>query len=198
LFSTPPRCEALLRDGNEVEETGFSQSDHHSRNRKGGRLVAKLSAGLLMYRQRDRKLEVFLVHPGGPYWAAKDDGAWSIPKGEYDEGDDAFEAAKREFLEETGITAEGIFQPLSVLKQPSGKRIAAWAFEGDYDASSVRSNVFTLEWPPRSGRHAEFPEIDRAAWFEVSEAVKKLTKGQVGFIEELCRMLDVPHMYRAE
>jgi predicted NUDIX family NTP pyrophosphohydrolase len=160
--------------------------------------VAKLSAGLLMYRHRDRNLEVLLVHPGGPYWAAKDDGAWSIPKGEYDEGDDAFEAAKREFLEETGITAEGIFQPLSVLKQPSGKRIAAWAFEGDCDASSVRSNMFTLEWPPRSGRHTEFPEIDRAAWFEVREAVKKLTKGQVGFIEELCRMLKVPYMYWAE
>jgi predicted NUDIX family NTP pyrophosphohydrolase len=154
--------------------------------------MAKLSAGLLMYRFREVRLEVLIVHPGGPYWAGKDDGAWSIPKGEDNEGDDVFEEAKREFLEETGIKADGLFRPLSVLKQPSGKKISAWAFEGDCDPSSIKSNTFTIEWPPHSGRQADFPEVDRAAWFEVDEAIKKLTKGQVGFIEELCRILGVP------
>ena len=152
--------------------------------------MTKLSAGLLMYRYKNKRLEVLLVHPGGPYWAKKDDGAWSIPKGEYDEGDDPLEAAKREFREETGITPEGVFKPLSLLKQPSGKRISAWAFEGDCDTSSVMSNTFTIEWPPHSGKKADFPEIDRAVWFGVDEAVRKLIKGQVGFVEELCRILN--------
>jgi predicted NUDIX family NTP pyrophosphohydrolase len=154
--------------------------------------MAKLSAGLLMYRFRDDRLEVLIVHPGGPYWAGKDDGAWSIPKGEYNEGDDVFEEAKREFLEETGIKADGLFKPLSVLKQPSGKKITAWAFEGDCDPLSIKSNTFAIEWPPHSGTQADFPEVDRAAWFEVNEAIRKLSKGQVGFVEELCHILDVP------
>jgi predicted NUDIX family NTP pyrophosphohydrolase len=134
--------------------------------------VAKLSAGLLMYRFRNERLELFIVHPGGPFWAKKDDGAWSIPKGEYDEGEDPLEAAKREFLEETGIAASGVFKPLSTLKQPSGKKITAWAYEGDCDASVIKSNTFTMEWPPKSGKQAEFPEIDRAAWFTVDVAKK--------------------------
>lgn len=153
--------------------------------------MAKLSAGLLMYRFRNGKVQVLLVHPGGPFWSQKDKGAWSIPKGEYREGDDPLGAAKREFFEETGLTAEGVFEPLSVRKQPSGKRISAWAFEGDCDPSSIRSNTFTIEWPPHSGRQAEFPEIDRAAWFDVDEAVQKVTRGQIGFLEDLCRMLNV-------
>ncbi|MDQ5984466.1 MAG: hypothetical protein CSYNP_00161 [Syntrophus sp. SKADARSKE-3] len=154
--------------------------------------MAKLSAGLLMYRQNDRGIEVLLVHPGGPYWANKDDGAWSIPKGEYTEGEEPLGAAKREFLEETGIIPDGEFRALSTLKQPSGKKIAAWAFEGDCDSTSIKSNTFTIEWPPHSGKQAEFPEIDRAGWFRAREAVKKLSKGQVGFVEELCRILNVP------
>jgi predicted NUDIX family NTP pyrophosphohydrolase len=153
--------------------------------------MAKLSAGLLMYRYRNHRLEVLIVHPGGPYWAGKDDGVWSIPKGEYDEGVDPLEAAKREFLEETGITADGVFQPLSVLKQPSGKKISAWAFEGDCNPSFIKSNTFTTEWPPHSGKQADFPEIDRAAWFGVDEAVQKLIKGQIGFVDELCHILKV-------
>lgn len=154
--------------------------------------MAKLSAGLLMYRFRNWKVEALLVHPGGPYWSKKDDGAWSIPKGEYREGDDPLEAAKREFCEETGFAAEGVFEPLSVRRQPSGKKVSAWAFEGDCDPSLIRSNTFTIEWPPRSGRHVAFPEIDRAAWFELGRAVQKLAKGQVGFIEDVCRLLKVP------
>ncbi len=151
--------------------------------------MSSQSAGLLMYRYRDSGLEVFLVHPGGPYWAGKDENAWSIPKGEYDEDEDPLEAAKREFFEETGISAAGIFKPLSMLKQTGGKRITAWAFEGDCDLSSIKSNTFTIEWPPRSGRKADFPEIDRAAWFGVAEAIRKLNKGQIGFIKELCCIL---------
>ncbi|MBI5605676.1 MAG: NUDIX domain-containing protein [Deltaproteobacteria bacterium] len=154
--------------------------------------MARQSAGLLMYRLRDQGLEVFLVHPGGPYWAGKDEGAWSIPKGEFDENEDPLEAAKREFFEETGMTAGGIFKPLSRLKQPGGKWIAAWAFEGDGDPSLIKSNLFTIEWPPHSGRRADFPEIDRAAWFGVAEALRKLNKGQAGFIKELGSILKGP------
>src|SRR5438270_5788185 len=123
-------------------------------------IMAKLSAGLLMYRWRDVTLEVFLVHPGGPFWARKDDGAWSIPKGEYTEGDDPLAAARREFTEETGFTPEGDLIPLSSIKQPSGKAITVWALEGDCDASRCHSNNFSLEWPPKSGQMQEFPEVD--------------------------------------
>lgn len=154
--------------------------------------MAKWSAGLVMYRLKDHGLEVLLVHPGGPYWTGKDDGAWSIPKGEYNESENALEAAKREFLEETGVVPHGEFMPLSTLKQPSGKKITAWAFEGECDASLIKSNTFTIEWPPRSGNQAEFPEVDRAGWFRVDEVVKKLVMGQIGFVEELCRILGAP------
>ncbi len=148
------------------------------------------SAGLLMYRYRDGVLEVFLVHPGGPFWARKDLGAWSLPKGEFTPEEDALAAARREFAEETGLPAAGEFIPLTPRRQPSGKLIQAWAFEGDCDPSAVKSNTFALEWPPRSGRQEEFPEIDRAGWFTLEEAKEKIIKGQVGFLEELQETLE--------
>jgi predicted NUDIX family NTP pyrophosphohydrolase len=147
------------------------------------------SAGLLMYRFRNARPEVFLVHPGGPFWEKKDIGAWSIPKGEYAEGEDAFSAAKREFLEETGCKAEGEFRALGALRQPSGKQVTAWALEGDCDADALQSNTFTMEWPPRSGQRAEFPEVDRAGWFPMDTAREKILKGQTGFIDKLNEML---------
>lgn len=151
--------------------------------------MAKLSAGLIMYRFRNKMLEVFLVHPGGPFWSKKDEGAWSIPKGEYKAGEQPFEVAKREFKEETGYEAEGTFIPLSPIKQPSAKIIAAWAFEGDCDAGNIKSNSFSMEWPPHSGKQAEFPEVDRAAWCPINLAKIKLLKGQIGFVEQLCEAL---------
>ncbi len=151
--------------------------------------MEKKSAGLLMYRVRNRRLEVFLVHPGGPFWANKDLGAWSIPKGEYPEGEDPLAAARREYYEETGFDATGEFRELATLRQPGGKRIRAWAFEGDCDAEALKSNSFTMEWPPKSGRQAEFPEIDRARWIDVDIAREKILKGQRGFIDELCAIL---------
>lgn len=151
--------------------------------------MGKKSAGLVMYRYRKSILEVFLVHPGGPYWAKKDEGSWSIPKGEYSDDEEAFQVAKREFKEETGYDAKGDFLPLTPIKQPSRKLISAWAFEGDCDASTIESNTFKMEWPPRSGKEAEFPEVDRAEWFPTNMAKKKLLKGHIGFIDELCEIL---------
>jgi len=150
--------------------------------------MKKLSAGLLMYRFKNGKLEVFLVHPGGPYWAKKDIGAWSIPKGEYSE-EDPFLVAQREFHEETGYEAIGEFKPLSPLRQPSGKIITAWAAEADFPAGRMKSNTFTMEWPPHSGKQTEFPEVDRAEWFTTEVAMQKISKGQTGFIKELCTIL---------
>ena len=147
------------------------------------------SAGILLYRRGPRGIEVFLVHPGGPFWAKKDAGAWSIPKGEYVEGEDPLTAAKREFTEETGITVDGAFAPLEPVKQPGGKIVHAWASEGDGDASTISSNSFTMEWPPKSGRHSAFPEVDRAAWFTIAESKEKLVKGQLSFIEQLSTRL---------
>lgn len=138
-----------------------------------------------MYRRRDGVLEVFLVHPGGPFWAKKDLGAWSIPKGEYPPEEDALAAARREFAEETGCAFQGDLLPLTPRRQPSGKLIVAWAFHGDCDAGAIRSNTFSLEWPPGSGRQQDFPEVDRAAWFTLDEAKAKITPGQMGFLEEL-------------
>jgi predicted NUDIX family NTP pyrophosphohydrolase len=147
--------------------------------------VRKLSAGILMFRKRESTLQVFLVHPGGPFWRNKDAGAWSIPKGEYEEREDPLDAAKREFREETGIEADGEFLPLGQIKQPSGKLITAWALEGDCSPSAVRSDMFSMEWPPKSGRQQEFPEVDRADWFTVNEAKKRIVKGQIGFIDRV-------------
>jgi predicted NUDIX family NTP pyrophosphohydrolase len=142
-----------------------------------------------MYRRRDGILEVFLVHPGGPFWAKKDLGAWTIPKGEYAPGETPVDAARREFGEETACPSTSDLLPLTPLKQRSGKIIAAWAFEGDCDPEASRSNTFSLEWPPGSGRQTEFPEIDRAGWFSLEEAKEKISSGQVGFLEELERIL---------
>ena len=138
-----------------------------------------------MYRFRDGDIEVFLVHPGGPFWAKKDLGAWSIPKGEYDPGEDPIAAARREFQEETGCVAAGPFTPLTPVKQGSGKIVTAWAVEGDCDPATIKSNTFSIEWPPHSGKRQEFPEIDRAGWFGIEEAKKKILKGQLPVIDEL-------------
>ncbi|MBM4273832.1 MAG: NUDIX domain-containing protein [Deltaproteobacteria bacterium] len=151
--------------------------------------MSKHSAGLLLHRRREGVLEIFLVHPGGPFWVKKDQGAWSIPKGEFDSGEDPLAAARREFEEETGLQVEGRLIPLTPLIQPSGKIIHAWAVAGDCDPGAVRSNTFTLEWPPRSGRMQEFPEIDKAGWFTLEEAGKKIIRGQRGFLEEFRRLL---------
>jgi predicted NUDIX family NTP pyrophosphohydrolase len=151
--------------------------------------MPKLSAGLLMYRRRDGQLEVFLVHPGGPFWAKKDLGAWTIPKGEYLGDEDPLQAARREFQEETGFTAEGSFIALGDLKQPSGKILTAWALEGDCDPGQLRSNTFLMEWPPRSGRQAEFPEIDRGAWFAIEGAREKLLPGQRPLLDRLLQKI---------
>ncbi len=144
--------------------------------------MPKTSAGLLLYRHRHDGLEVFLVHPGGPFWVHKDEGSWSIPKGEFEPSEDALAAAQREFTEETGFTASGTFVPLTALKQPSGKIVHAWAVLGDCDPALVRSNTFTFK-----GR--EFPEIDRAAWFGLAEARKKILPRQVGFLDQLREVL---------
>lgn len=128
---------------------------------------------------------MLLVHPGGPFWAKKDEGAWSIPKGEYSAEEEPLEAAKREFKEETGLNAEGDFKPLKPVIQPSGKEVTAWAFEGDCDPAECKSNTFSMEWPPHSGRQQEFPEADLAGWFTLEEAKKKILKGQIPLLEEL-------------
>ena len=149
----------------------------------------KLSAGILLYRLQNGEAEVFLVHPGGPFWAKKDEGAWSIPKGEYEVGEDPLEVAQREFLEETGFEFDGPLHPLTALKQPSGKTISAWAMEGDVDATALTSNTFTLEWPPKSGKVREFPEVDRGAWFDLPTARIKLLAGQRGFLDQLAQLV---------
>lgn len=148
-------------------------------------MAKKLSAGILVYRIRTGTPEVLLVHPGGPFWVKKDLGAWSIPKGELEEGDNLLETAKREFLEETGSPVAGEFAALTPRKQKSGKLIHAWAVEGDLDASSIVSNTFSMEWPPRSGKQREFPEVDRGEWFTIPAAREKLQEGQLGFLDEL-------------
>jgi predicted NUDIX family NTP pyrophosphohydrolase len=131
-----------------------------------------------MYRGAGEAIEVFLVHPGGPFWAKKDVGAWSIPKGLANPGEDLLAAAKREFHEETGFTAEGDFHPLGAFKQPGGKTVHAWAFEGDAEPSRLVSNLFEMEWPPKSGKRARFPEVDRAGWFGPRDAAIKILRGQ--------------------
>jgi len=151
--------------------------------------MAKESAGLLLFRRRDGAVEVFLVHPGGPFWARKDVQAWSIPKGELGLGEDALQAARREFTEETGLEVAGDFVALTPRKQPGGKIVHAWAIEADCDPAAVRSNLFSLEWPPRSGRRQEFPEIDRAAWFPLADAREKIHKGQIVLLDELAQLL---------
>jgi predicted NUDIX family NTP pyrophosphohydrolase len=152
-------------------------------------MAKKKSAGILLYRVVESNLEVFLVHPGGPYWAKKDEGSWSIPKGEFETGEDPLEAAKREFQEETGSDITGEFVELTQLEQPSGKLVYAWAVEGNIDAASIKSNTFSIEWPPHSGKEQTFPEADKGGWFKILQAREKLLKGQIGFIEELAKHL---------
>jgi predicted NUDIX family NTP pyrophosphohydrolase len=148
--------------------------------------LPKLSAGVLVYRTRDRVVEVLLAHPGGPFWARKDDGVWSIPKGEYADGDDPWSAAQREFGEELGLPVPaGPRVDFGPLKQPSGKVVTAFAVRGDLDVTDARSNTFELEWPKGSGRMREFPEVDRVAWFPVAQARTKLLKGQRAFLDQL-------------
>ena len=151
--------------------------------------MPKRSAGLLMYRRRDGALEVFLVHPGGPFWAKKDLGSWSIPKGEYLAEEDPLAAARREFQEETGFIAVGHFLSLGELKQPGGKIVKAWAVAGNCDPAQLRSNTFQLEWPPRSGRLIDIQEVDRGDWFPFEVARIKTLTGQLGFLDRLLTLI---------
>ena len=148
-----------------------------------------LSAGLLMYRIKAGALQVLLAHPGGPFFAKKDDGSWSIPKGEPDADEDLLVTAQREFEEETGLKPTGPLILLKPIQQKGGKIVHAWVFEGDCDPAAIRSNTFTMEWPPHSGRQQEFPEIDRAEWFDLATARKKIKAGQEALIDELEGML---------
>ena len=150
--------------------------------------MAKPSAGLLIYRVKATKLEVFLFHPGGPLWAHKDE--WSIPKGEYTSEEEPLEAAKREFIEETGFDIpSGKITELQPIRQSSGKIISVWAIKGDFDATKLHSNLFPMEWPPKSGKKQEFPEVDRGEWFELEDAYGKIFKGQTGFLDELAKLI---------
>ena len=151
--------------------------------------MATESAGILLYKRKDRELLVLLVHPGGPFWRNKDDGAWTIPKGERDTGEDAETTARREFAEELGVKPSGALVPLGRIRQRGGKHVDGFALEGDLDVERISGNRFEIEWPPRSGRRQSFPEVDRAAWFSPDEARQKINAGQRPFIdrlEELC------------
>src|SRR6185436_11832232 len=147
--------------------------------------MARQSAGILLYRLKNHGPEVFLVHPGGPFWGKKDAGVWSIPKGEMEEEEEALKVAFREFKEETGSELEGDFTPLQPIKQKSGKIVYAWTGEGDVDENKIISNNFEIEWPPKSGKMKSFPEVDRAGWFQLNEAREKINPGQVPLLEEL-------------
>lgn len=151
--------------------------------------MIKQSAGILLYRLKNKELEVLLVHPGGPFFAKKDVGAWSIPKGEFSDKEDPLEAAEREFREETGATVSGEFVTLSPITQKGGKIVLAWAVEGNLDPQQIKSNTFEMEWPPRSGREQSFPEIDRGEWFTVPVAKEKINQAQAAFIDELMTRL---------
>ena len=153
--------------------------------------LAIRSAGILLYRHGTNGIEVFLVHPGGPFWARKDDGGWSIPKGLHEPGEPPDTAARREFEEETGTTLSASLVPLGDFRQPGGKLVTAFAAEGDIDPGTVKSNTFTMEWPPRSGRVAAFPEIDRGGWFDPQMAARKMLKGQRPILDALIARLDV-------
>jgi len=142
-----------------------------------------------MYRRRPSGLEVFLAHPGGPFWAKKD--AWTIPKGEYEDDENPFDAARREFQEETGFVAHEPFIELGEIRQPSGKIVTAWAFEGDCDPAALKSNTCMIEWPPRSGRQLEIPEVDRGEWFKIEDARPKMFKGQAALLDRLTTRLDM-------
>jgi len=150
--------------------------------------MPRTSAGLLMFRRRDGALEVLLAHPGGPLWANKDLGAWTLPKGEIAEGEDAVATARREFEEETGIRPEGVFYPLGSIEQKGGKIVHAWAFQGEADPGSIRSNSFSMQWPPGSGQWRSFPEVDRAEWFSLDEARRRINPAQASLLDALERV----------
>jgi predicted NUDIX family NTP pyrophosphohydrolase len=152
--------------------------------------MPKVSAGLLLYRVRDGELEFLLAHPGGPFWKDRDAGAWTIPKGEINEGENPLAAARREFEEEVGLTPDGQFIELTPIQQKGGKIVRAWAVEGDGDITNIKSNLFEMEWPPKSGRFQTCPEVDRAAFFRIQEAKSKINSAQIPFLEELKRKLD--------
>ena len=152
----------------------------------------KKSAGILFYHFNNQIPEVFLVHPGGPFWKNKDNGSWTIPKGEITEGELPLDAAIREVKEETGLTCNGAFIELDPLKQKSGKLVYAWALEKEIDPSQITSNTFEMEWPPRSGKFKQFPEVDKAGWFTIGEARQRIISGQAGFIDELLLKLNIP------
>ena len=149
--------------------------------------MPKQSAGLLLFRQHSGRIEVLLVHPGGPFWAKKDAGAWSIPKGEVGDGEDPLQCARREAHEELGTAIAGEFVPLRPLRQAGGKIVHAWAVRADFDPAHLASNTFSIEWPPRSGRQQAFPEVDRAAWFDLHTARTKILHSQAPFLDELER-----------
>jgi predicted NUDIX family NTP pyrophosphohydrolase len=153
--------------------------------------MPKQSAGIIAYRKRNNQLQVFLVHPGGPFWKNKDIGAWSIPKGEYEPEEEPLTAAKREFKEETGQIISGDFTPLAPIKYKSGKVVRAWAVEAEIDHTNIKSNFFEMEWPPRSGKTASFEEVDRADWFDLETAKQMVVPAQVGLVEELVRTVDL-------
>lgn len=150
--------------------------------------MLRRSAGILPYRKRSGAIEVLLVHPGGPFWRHRDDGAWSIVKGEYAEGEEPEAAARREFAEETGWEAKGVLEPLGEIRQAGGKQVIAFALDADFDPETLRSNTFEIEWPPRSGRLQSFPEVDRAAWLGLNRARRKLLAGQHPFLDRLVRL----------
>ena len=152
-------------------------------------MVSK-SAGILVYRFRAGQPEVLLVHPGGPYWAKKDAGAWGIPKGGFDDTEDPLAAARRELAEETGVEIDGTFIALQPIRQKGGKTVYAWAIEGDCDAAAIRSIMFEMEWPPRSGKMKEFPEVDRAGWFAMAEARVKMLESQLPLLDQLQAIID--------
>ena len=147
--------------------------------------MAKKTAGLLMFRRKDKCLQVLLAHPGGPYWTHKDQGAWSMPKGEYEDDEEPLQAAQREFQEETGFAVCAPYVALGTVKQPGGKMLIAWAFEGDCDPTQLVSNMFALEWPPKSSELRSFPEMDKAEWFDLDQARAYIMKGQIPFLDEL-------------
>ena len=146
------------------------------------------SAGVLAYRRTDGRLEVLLVHPGGPFWANKDDGAWSIPKGEFDAGENPEDAARREFAEELGVALSAPLRPLGEIRQRGGKRVEAFAAELDLDVEAITSNTFEIEWPPRSGKRQHFPEVDRAAWFDLATAREKINAAQRELVDRLAAL----------
>jgi len=179
-------CPAPNRD---LHKVGLTTEINVKKEPRRNPPMTKRSAGILLFRKSHDGVELLLAHPGGPFWASKDAGAWSIPKGEYDETEDAETAARREMWEETGVVVSGQLIELGTYRQPSGKLVSAWATEGDFDPRDLKSNNCQVEWPPKSGRLIDVPEVDRAAWFSIEEALTKITKGQLPIVQALATKL---------